>query len=105
MWARLNSSNNSSLVIDKLCDKTDSNFEIVVCVYCDFYAQDEQSTASLLGALLKQVVSASQQISEEVNSAFVKSKRRAGGCRLLLPDILEILVQSLARLHKVFICV
>ena len=102
--ARLNSSNNSSLVVDSVCDKEDASDTAVACVYCDFYTQGEQSTARLLGALLKQVLSALESMPEEVKSAFVKSKRRVGGCRLLLPDILEMLAQSLRRFQRVFIC-
>ena len=77
----------------------------VACVYCDFHTQNEQSTAGLLGALLKQVVSALQPIPSIVETAFGESKERVGGCRLLLTDIHEMLVQSLSCLEKVFICI
>ena len=69
---------NSSLVIDRLCDQGDAGNRAVACVYCDFHAQDEQSATAILGALLKQVVSAQEPVPEEVQRAFEKSK--GGGC-------------------------
>jgi len=103
--ARLNSGNNSSLVIDRLCGQVVVGTIAVACVYCDFNAQNEQSATGLLGALLKQVVSALEPIPDEVQRAFEDSKGRVGGRRLLLPDILEMLVKSLSRLGRVFICI
>ena len=102
---RLNSSNNSSLVVDRLCDQEDVDNMAVACEYCDFRAQNEQSPTGLLGSLLRQVISALEPIPEEVQRAFEKSKRRVGGRRLQLPDILEILAKSLSRLRRVFICI
>jgi len=103
--ARLNSSNNSSLVIDRLCDQVVAGNMAVACVYCDFNAQNEQSATGLLGALLRQVVSALEPIPGEVQRAFEDSKGGLGGRRLLLPDILEMLVKSLSRFGRVFICI
>jgi len=74
-------------------------------VYCDFHAQNEQSATGLLGVLLKQVVSALELVPDEVQGAFEKSRGGVGGRRLLFPDILEMLVKSLARLPRVFICI
>jgi len=102
---RLNSSNNSSLVIDRMCHQADEGTMAVACVYCDFHAQNEQSATGLLGALLKQVVSALEPIPEEVQRAFEKSKGGVGGRRLLPPDILEMLAKSLLHLRRVFICI
>ena len=103
--ARLNDSNNSSLVIDRLCSQVDAGNMAVACVYCDYHAQNEQSATGLLGALLKQVVSALEPIPEEVQRAFESSRGGVGGRRLLLPDILEILAKSLSRLPRAFICI
>ena len=77
----------------------------VVCVYCDFNTQDEQTATGVLGALLKQVVSALEPIPDQVQQAFEGSKRRAGGRRLLMPDTLEMLAKSLSCLRRVFICI
>jgi len=77
----------------------------VACVYCDFNTQDAQSATGLLGALLKQVVLALGPILDQVQKAFEDSKRGVGGRRLLLPDILEMLTESLSCLRRVFICI
>ena len=101
----LNSSNNSSLVIDRLCGLADVGNTAVAGVYCDFYAQSEQTATGLLGVLLKQVVSALEPIPEEVQRAFENSKGGVGGRRPLLPEILEMLSKSLSLLRRVFICI
>jgi len=105
LLARLIGNNHSSLVVDRLCDRVDAGNMAVACVYCDFHTQNEQSVTALLGALLKQVVSALEPIPEEVPRAFGNSKGRPGGRRILLPDILEMLAKSLARLERAFICI
>jgi len=92
-------------VIDRLCDQADADNIAVACVYCDFNAQDEQSATGLLGALLKQVVLALEPIPDRVQKAFEDSKRGVGGRRLLLPDILEMISESLSLLRRVFICI
>jgi len=102
---RLNSRNNSSLVIDRLCGRANGDSIAVACVYCDFNAQDAQSATGLLGALLKQVVLALEPIPDQVRKAFEDSKRGVGGRRLLLADILEMLTKSLSCLRRVFICI
>ena len=38
MWARLNSSNNRSLVTDRLRDETDADDVTAACVHRDFHA-------------------------------------------------------------------
>ena len=105
MWARLNISNNSSLVIDTLCGLGDAGSMAVACVYCDFHVQNEQSATGLLGALLKQVVSALEPIPDEVQKAFVNSNGGVGRRRPLFPDILEMLAKSLSCLPRAFICI
>ena len=77
----------------------------VACVYCDFHGQEEQSATGLLGSLLKQVVNALEPVPDEVQRAFENSKGGVGGRRLLLPDIVEMLVRSLSRLRRAFICI
>ena len=104
MYAKLNSGNNSSLVIDTLCVQEDVENMAVACVYCDFNTQ-EQSATGLLGVLLKQIVSALEPIPDQVQKAFEGSKRGVGGRRLLLPDILEMLAESFSCLRRVFICI
>jgi len=101
----VNSNNNSSLVIDGLFNQVKAGKIAVACVYCDFYAPNEQSATGLLGALLKRVVSALEPIPDELKKGFEDSKGGAGGRRPLLPEVLEMLVKSSSRLRRVFICV
>ena len=63
----LNSSNNSSLVIDRLCGLAYVGSTAITGVYRGFHAQNEQMTTGLLGILLKQAM---EPISEEVQKAF-----------------------------------
>ena len=92
-------------MVDRLCGQANLGKVAVACAYCDFNAQNEQSATGIFGALLKQVVSALEPIPDEVQRLFGDSKGRVGGRRLLLPDILQMLVKSLSRLQKVFICI
>ena len=92
-------------MIDRLCDQEDLDKVAVICVYCDFNSQDEQTATGVLGALLKQVASALEPIPDQVQRAFEGSKRGIGGRRLLLPNILEMIVRSLSCLRRVFICI
>ena len=48
---------NSSLVIDKLCDEAGEGDTAVMCFYFDFASRNEQSPVNMLGSLLRQFVS------------------------------------------------
>ena len=96
--------NNSSLVIDNLCDQAGGKDVAVVGLYCDFLAQQEQSTASMLGAILKQLASRGG-IPEHIRQAFQKAKKEFGGRGLRLPDLVGILRRTIAPLERVFICI
>jgi len=68
--------------------------------YCDFRDQREQTTTSIMGAILKQLV-----VRGEVQKAFQKAKNEVGGRSLRLPDMVQMLKQAVATLPPVFICV
>jgi len=63
----------------------------VACFYLDFAAQKEQSAASILGALLKQVVAGFKPIPTEIMDAFRKHEKVIGGRALQLPEIVKLL--------------
>ena len=63
----------------------------MACLYFDSSAQKEQSAASALGALLKQVVSGSRQIPKEITDAFQKHKKFIGGRNMQLVEIVNML--------------
>ena len=54
----------------------------MACLYCDFNTHKEQSTAHMLGAILKQMISGWEHIPLEVEVAFQKSKNELGGLEL-----------------------
>ena len=47
--------NTSSLVIDSLCDRAGEESIAVSGLYCDFLAQQEQTTTNIMGAILQQL--------------------------------------------------
>jgi len=76
----------------------------VACFYFDFAARKEQTATSMLGSLLKQVVSGMETIPEEVSRAFQEHKETMGGCRPQLAVILKML-QALTSSQRIFICI
>ena len=91
-------------MIDSLCDEAGGKDIAVVGLYCDFLAQQEQSATSMLGAILKQLVSRGR-IPEHIREAFQKAKKEFGGRGLRLPDLVEIMKKVVTSLPRVFICV
>ena len=94
----------SSLVIDRLCDQVRGPEMAVACFYFDFAAQKEQSPASMLGAVLKQVVSGLEEVPEEIARAYENQKRSIGGRGPLLTDIVKML-ENTASTMRTFICI
>ena len=72
-------------------------------LYCDYLAQQEQSTTNILGAMLKQLVSRGG-IPEHIRGAFQKAKMKFGGQGLPLPDMVDILKKTIAPVPQLFIC-
>ena len=91
-------------MIDSLCDQAAGKDIAVVGLYCDFLAQQEQSTTSMLGAILKQLASRGG-IPEHIQGAFRRAKREFGGRRLRLPDMVEILKKTIISLQRIFVCI
>ena len=94
----------SSLVIDSLCDRARGQNVAVACFYFDFASQKEQSPASVLGALLKQVVRGMEKVPEEIAQAYGDQKKVIGGRRLGLADIVKML-QITSSEKRTFICI
>ena len=95
---------NSSLVIDKLCDEAVGGDTAVTCFYFDFAARNEQSPTSMLGSLLRQLVSGLEEIPEAVVQGFRDEKEVIGGRGLQVPGILRMFQAIVAR-KRTFICV
>jgi len=76
----------------------------VAAVYCDFLAQEEQSTTNMLGAILKQLIMG-VGIPEDIREAFQKAKKLFGGCSLPLISVVENLKRTIITSYaRVFIC-
>ena len=97
--------NTSSLVIDTLYHLIKKDNVAVACVYCDFHAHKEQSAASVLAALLKQLVAGVEPIPEVIREAFERAKGVVDGRTLRLPEIRAMLIKSLASLRRGYICI
>ena len=94
----------SSLVIDRLCDEAVEGDATVVCVYFDFAARNEQSPANILGSLLRQLVGGEGEIPEAIAQDFRNDKRAIGGRGLQVSGALQMF-QAIAATRRIFICV
>ena len=94
----------SSLVIDKLCDEAVEGDATVVCFYFDFAARHEQSAVNMLGSLLRQLVSGEGEIPEAIARDFQKEKKVIGGRGLQVTRILKMF-QTISATRRTFICV
>ena len=81
----------SSLVVDKLCDQKRGQKSAVGCFYLDFETRKEQSAASVLGSLLKQIVAGMEKMPEEISRAFHEQRVAIGGRGPQLVDIVKML--------------
>ena len=94
----------SSLVVDRLCDRSTEQNTAVTCFYLDFAARKEQSVASILGSLLRQVVGGVEKVPEEITGAFQRQKMAIGGRGPQLPDIVKML-QTITSSLRTFVCI
>jgi len=94
----------SSLVIDRLCNQARRQNAAVACFYFDFAARTEQSSTSMLGALLKQVLGGVEEIPREVSQTYEDQKMVIGGRGPQLSDIVKML-QTTSSERLTFICI
>ena len=87
----LTSRDGSSLVVDKLCDQARGQNTAVTCFYFDFAARNEQSATSMLGSLLKQVISGMERVPEEILRALQDQKKAVCGRKPQLVHIVKLL--------------
>jgi len=96
---------NSSLVIDKLCDEAAGEGDTsVMCFYFDFAARNEQSPMNMLGSLLRQLGSGLGGIPEAIAQDFQKQKKGIGGRGLQVPGIMKMF-QAIAATKRMIICI
>ena len=94
----------SSLVVDRLCDVARGQNIAVACFYFDFAARKEHSAISVLGSLVKQIISGMEWFPEEIWQAFQEQKNTLGGCRPELIDIVKML-QAITSSQPTFLCI
>jgi len=94
----------SSLVVDKLCDQARGQNVPITCFYFDFAARKEQSATSMMGSLLKQIVSGMESIPDEISRAFKEQKKAIGGCGPQIAEIVKML-QAITSSQPTFICI
>ena len=94
----------SSVVIDNLCDWARGQEVAVACFYFDFAAQKEQSSASMLGAVLKQIVSGVEKVPEGIAQAYEDQKKVIGGRELQLDEVVRMLQTTVGE-RPTFICI
>ena len=91
-------------MIDSLCDQARGQSAAVTCFYCDFAAQQEQSSTSMLGTLLKQLVVGLGEVPGEIVQAYENQKNLIGGRRPRHADIVKML-QTTSSIKRTFICI
>ena len=94
----------SSQVIDKLCDEAVEGDATVVCFYFDFAARSEQSPANILGSLLRQLVSGEEDIPKAMTQDYQNAKRAIGGRGLQISGVLKMF-REISATRRTFICV
>ena len=75
----------------------------MACFYFKYTDKKEQFAASVLGALLRQVVGGFTQIPKEITDAFQRHKKFIGGRKLQLPEIVKML-GSFSLTQRTFFC-
>jgi len=94
----------SSLVVDRLSYQSRGKNTTVTCFYLDFAARKEQSVASILGSLVRQVVSGMEKVPVEITRVFEGQKLADARRGPQLPDIVKML-QSITSSVRTFICI
>ena len=91
-------------MVDNLGDQARGQGAAIACFYFDFAARKEQSSVSMLGALLKQVVSGLEEIPEEIVEAYEDQRLVVGGRGPQLAAIVKML-QNTVSTKRTFILI
>ena len=102
----------SSLVVDRLCAQSREQNTLVGCFYCEantdtdygFEPRKGQSVTSVLGSLLKQMVSGMERIPEEILGAFQEQQKTISGFRSHHQDVVKMLQLITSEQHT-FMCI
>jgi len=77
--------------VDKLGDQHKGQNAAVICFYFDFAARKEQTATTMLGSLLKQVISGMERVPEDIWQALQEQKKAFSGRKPQLGDIVKML--------------
>ena len=94
----------SSLVVDRLCDKSREQNIAIACFYINFMAREEQFPTNILGSILKQVVGGLERIPDDIRQTFRDHKMAISGRGLRVPELV-VMLQTVTSLRPTFICV
>ena len=76
----------------------------VVALYCDFHAQQEQSTTNMLGSMLWQLASRGE-IPGHIRDAFWEAEKEFSGRSLQLSEMVDMLKKTIRSVPPLFICI
>jgi len=91
-------------VIDTLGDWAKGKDVAVACFYFNYAAKKEQSPATVLSSLLKQVVGGLEEIPAKIIQAFRDQKNGIGGRQLGLSEVVGML-QDIPSSRRTFLCI
>jgi len=100
----LTSNKISSLVIDTLSKQSPKQDTVILCHFCDYQMQKEQSAVNVIGSLFRQINWKLPVIQRQIRRAFNESKER-GGKGLQLPDMIQLFVEAIGFIRRAYICV
>jgi len=101
-WISLTASNIRSLLIQQPCAQVQDRDIAVEGLSCDYLAQEEQSTANMLGAILNQPLP-TDVIPGPVPLGFHNGKRGFGARAVELSSVVKILKTTIASVSEVSI--
>lgn len=93
----------SSLVIDHLSAKSTGENVCVAFAYCDYGNQEQQSMRNMIGGPFKQVITASNNVTEEIINPLLKINKDRKN--LELNDAFEPLLKVLKSFKKTYVCI
>ena len=85
-------------------DRSEEQNTAVANFYFDFAARKEQTATSILGSMLKQIVSGMETIPEEISRAFREQKKAVGGHGVQLSDMMKML-WAVTPLQPTYMCI
>jgi Cdc6-like AAA superfamily ATPase len=93
----------AAIAIDQVQKSLQSNEIAVSFVYCNYKAQDDQSTSQLLSALLKQLLYVQPKVETTLMQTYEKCSREK--VRPSTDDIMQVFLSVCSSYHRVYLIV